>query len=321
MKTILVTGGAGYIGSHVNQQLNQAGYNTLVLDNLSRGHKASVKSGSFIEGEISDQKLLDQIFSKNTIAAVMHFAAFIDVGESVTNPGKYYQNNVLATLILLEAMQKHQVKNFIFSSTAAIFGIPKEEIITENHVKNPINPYGRSKLMVEMILSDYDKAYQMKSCSLRYFNAAGGDPDGNIKTIEKKESNLIPLILKSLKNKEGFITIYGTDYNTKDGTCIRDYIHVNDLASAHILSMEKLFTTQQSAQYNLGNGNGFSVREVISAAEKVTGLKVNVKEGMRRPGDPPILVANSSKAQKELHWHPQYPKLEQMIDHAWKAMR
>lgn len=319
-KTILVTGGAGFIGSHVNQMLNQAGYNTIVLDNLTRGNKGAVRKGLFIEGSLSDEQLLLKIFTSQKIDAVMHFAAFIDVGESIVNPGKYYQNNVWQTLVLLEAMQKHQVQHFIFSSTAAIFGLPQEKTINENHPKLPINPYGQSKLMIETILSDFDLAHQIKSCSLRYFNAAGGDPDGEIKYSEKKESNLIPLILKSLKNGSGSITIYGTDYDTKDGTCIRDYIHVHDLALAHILSMEKLFNTRKSVQYNLGNGNGFSVRDVILAAEQVTGLKVNVKEGNRRAGDPPILVANSDKAQNELGWHPQYPKLEQMIEHAWKAM-
>jgi len=319
-KTILVTGGAGYIGSHVNQMLNQTGYKTIVLDNLTRGNGQAVTAGTFIEGSLSDEKLLSHIFTSSKIDAVMHFAAFIDVGESIVNPGKYYENNVSETLALLEAMQKHLVKYFIFSSTAAIFGLPQEKTISENHPKCPINPYGKSKLMVETILSDFDLAYQMRSCSLRYFNAAGGDPEGLIKSYEKKESNLIPLILKSLKNSSQVITIYGTDYETKDGTCIRDYIHVHDLASAHILSMEKLFECEKSMQYNLGNGNGFSVRDVILAAEQVTGLKVNVREGKRRAGDPPILVANAKKAQKELGWHPKYQKLEQMIAHAWKAI-
>lgn len=319
-KTILVAGGAGYIGSHVNKMLNIAGYKTIVIDNLTRGNKQSVTLGKFIEGDISDKSLLTEIFTNHKIDAVMHFAACIDVGESVTNPAKYYKNNVAATLNLLDCMQESEIKTFIFSSTAAIFGVPKENLISESHPKNPINPYGHSKLMIETILADFDKAYGIKSSALRYFNAAGGDPESEIKYIEKKESNLIPLILKSLRHMNGSITIYGSDYDTRDGTCIRDYIHVNDLGSAHILSMEKLFLDRESVSYNLGNGFGFSVKEVIAATEKVTGLKVNAKMGERRAGDPPLLVANSEKARLELGWEPKYPLLEQMIQHAWQAM-
>lgn len=318
-KTILIAGGAGYIGSHVNKMLNLSGYKTIVLDNLSRGNSRAVTQGTFIQGDIGDKKLLAEIFSNYKIDAVMHFAAFIDVGESTRNPSKYYQNNVVATLNLLESMKEHDIKTFIFSSTAAIFGIPEQNLISETHPKLPINPYGNTKLMVEWILSDFDKAYGIKSGCLRYFNAAGGDPDSEIKYSEKKESNLIPLILKSLKSS-GSVTIYGTDYETRDGTCIRDYIHVNDLGSAHLLCMEKLFETDESSSYNLGNGLGFSVREVIQAAEKITGLKVNVIEGNRRAGDPPFLVADSSKARKELGWIPHYSSIDQMIAHAWSAM-
>lgn len=319
-KTILVTGGAGYIGSHVNKMLHKAGYATIILDNLSRGFEQSVVKGTFIKGSTGDKKLLKTVFSSQKIDAVMHFAACIDVGESVENPAKYYQNNVCSTLELLDSMKGHQIKNFIFSSTAAIFGLPQKQKIDENHQKSPINPYGYSKLMVETILSDFDKAYGLKSCCFRYFNAAGGDPECQIKYQNKKESNLIPLILNSLKNPDGKITIYGTDYDTKDGTCIRDYIHVNDLGSAHILGLEMLLGGAESCCYNLGNGSGFSVREVIAAAEKVTGLKVNAIEGDRRPGDPPVLVADSCKAQVELNWKPVYSRLEDMIAHAWTAM-
>ncbi len=319
-KTILVTGGAGFIGSHVNKMLHHAGCETIILDNLSRGFEQTVVKGTFIKGSTDDKTLLASIFSSHKIDAVMHFAACIDVGESVEDPAKYYQNNVCATLNLLESMKNHQIKHFVFSSTAAIFGLPQKQKIDESHPKLPINPYGYSKLIVETILSDFDKAYGIKSCCFRYFNAAGGDPESAIKYHDKKESNLIPLILKSLKNPLGKITIYGTDYDTKDGTCIRDYIHVNDLGSAHILGLEKLFKTGQSNCYNLGNGNGFSVREVISAAENVTGLKVNVIEGKRRAGDPPVLVADSTKAHNELVWNPKFPTLEDMIAHAWNAM-
>jgi UDP-glucose 4-epimerase len=320
-KTILVAGGAGYIGAHVNKILQKTDYQTIVLDNLSRGHEKNVVQGQFIKGNIQDSELLSHIFTNNKIDCVMHFAACIDVGESVIDPAKYYQNNVSATLNLLESMIKHKVLKFVFSSTAAIFGIPQEKVIRESHPKNPISPYGSSKLIVEGMLADFDKAYGLKSCTLRYFNAAGGDPESEIKYCEKKESNLIPIILKSLKSPSGSITIFGTDYETPDGTCIRDYIHVNDLASAHILGMEKLFNENESANYNLGNGHGFSVREVIQAAEKVTGLKVNAINGARRLGDPAYLVANSDKAKEELGWRPKYGALEQMIEHAWLAMR
>jgi UDP-glucose 4-epimerase len=319
-KTILVAGGAGYIGAHVNKVLQKAGYKTVILDNLSRGAEKNVKGGQFIKASIENSEILDKIFCDHHIHAVMHFAANIDVGESVVDPLKYYENNVAATLKLLESMLKHNVLKFVFSSTAAIFGLPQEKTIQESHPKNPINPYGTTKLIVENILADFDKAYGLKSCALRYFNAAGGDPEGEITYYEKKESNLIPLILKSLKNSNS-ITIFGNDYDTPDGTCIRDYIHVNDLASAHILGMERLFNLNASASYNLGNGHGFSVKEVIKAAEKVTNLKVIAIEGERRAGDPAILVANSEKARHELGWKPEYGGLDQMIEHAWIAMR
>jgi len=319
---ILVVGGAGFIGSHVIKLLNKAGYQTIALDNLSRGNKKMVQSGLFIHGDLSDSTLLDKIFSEHPITAVMHFAALTDVGESVINPIKYYTNNVANTLTLLNAMQKHSIKTFVFSSSAAIFGNPIHDKIAENHPCNPINPYGTSKLMVEQILADIDHAYGIKSCCLRYFNAAGGDPDGLLKNYNfpRKETNLIPIILKSLTEPNGVITINGTDYPTPDGTCIRDYIHIDDLATVHITAMDQLLNGAPSNQYNLGNGHGFSIREVIAAACKVTGQKLQVREGPRRPGDPPILVADSQKARKELTWKPKYPSLELMIEHAWKAI-
>lgn len=320
MKTILVVGGAGFIGSHINKMLDEAGYQTIVLDNLSTGHRDAVTRGTFIEGDMSNTPLLDKLFSENKIEAVMHFAAYIDVGESVAYPYKYYHNNVANTLNLLHSMQRHGVKTFIFSSTAAIFGIPEADLISEEHPCHPINPYGASKLMVEKILRDFDHAYNLRYCSLRYFNAAGGDPDGEIKNFKKQESNLIPIILRSLKNGDGTMTINGSDYNTRDGTCIRDYIHICDLGKAHITAMEQLFSGASSSCYNLGNGQGFSVKEVICAVEKVTNLKVNALKGKRRPGDSPILLANSKKAQKELDWTPQFPELSIIIDHAWKAL-
>lgn len=321
-KNVLVVGGAGFIGSHVVKMLHQAGYQTIALDNLSRGDVRMLQWGLFVQGDLSDAKLLDKIFTEYPIDAVMHFAALTDVGESVTQPLKYFVNNVSNTLTLLDAMQRHFIKTFVFSSSAAIFGIPKEGKITESHPCNPINPYGESKLMVEKILPDLDRAYGIRSCCLRYFNAAGGDPARILKNYNfpRKESNLIPIILKNLKQPGSFVTINGTDYPTPDGTCIRDYIHIEDLGTAHITAMEQLLQGAPSNQYNLGNGRGFSIREVIHAACQVTGKELKVKEGPRRPGDPPILVADSQKAQKELHWKPRYPSLEAMIEHAWKAI-
>ena len=319
-KNVLVAGGAGYIGSVVNKMLNQAGYRTIVFDNLSRGNRKSVTRGSFIQGDMANFEELEKAFSQNKIDAVMHFAAFIDVGESVVDPAKYYTNNVINTLNLLKTMVRFSVNKFIFSSSAAIFGIPQEKMLTEAHPCIPINPYGQTKLMVEHILHDFDNAYNLKSCCLRYFNAAGGDPEGEIKIYPRKETNLIPIVLRSLLDSNSQVNIYGTDYATRDGTCIRDYIHVYDLGSAHIAAMEKLFSGFPSSQYNLGNGQGFTVREVIKAAEKVTGLKVNVLDGPRRAGDPPSLLADSHKAQTELGWKTRYPSLEEMITHAWNAM-
>lgn len=320
-KTVLIVGGAGFIGSHVNKMLHQAGYKTVILDNLSSGDRRAVTHGIFIEGDIADTRCLNHIFQTYPIAAVLHFAALIDVGESILNPAGYYQNNVAATLNLLDAMRNHRINIFIFSSTAAVYGVPQENLISEQHPCRPINPYGESKLMVEKILRDYDHAYGFKSCCLRYFNAAGGDPEGEIKNFKKKESNLIPIALQSLTKPEGTLTIFGTDYPTSDGTCVRDYIHVWDLAAAHIKAMEKLMAGSNSSFYNLGNGSGFTVREVISAVEKTTGKKLKVLEGGRRPGDPPILVADANKAKKELNWQPVYPSLELMVKHAWESRK
>lgn len=318
-KLILVTGGAGFIGSHVNEMLYDAGYESVVFDNLSKGNANAILHGTFVKGDLADVKALDEIFKKYPFDAVMHFAAFTDVGESVTDPALYFKNNVVNTINLLEAMRKHGVKNLIFSSSAAVYGNPQTEKITEQHPCIPINPYGETKRIVEKILKGYEKAYDLKYCSLRYFNAAGGDPKHQIKNYKKKENNLIPLALKSLKEK-GTLTIFGTDYPTKDGTCVRDYIHVYDIGSAHILAMESLLKGGESATYNLGNGNGFTIREVIAATEKVTGQKLKIKEGARRPGDPPILVADFTEAKKKLGWKPKYSDLETMIDHAWKAL-
>lgn len=319
--TILVTGGAGFIGSHINKMLYQAGYQTVILDNLSRSNKETIQSGTFVQGDLSNSAFLHSIFSQYPIDAVMHFAAFIDVGESVRDPAKYYLNNVANTLNLLTAMLHHDVKTLIFSSTAAIFGLPDPDDprLTEDHPCHPINPYGESKLMVEKMLRDFDNAYGLRYCALRYFNAAGGDPEGKIKNYQTKVSNLIPLILRTLKYSGSHLTIYGTDYPTPDGTCIRDYIHIEDLGTAHIMAMEKILKGSHSCSYNLGNGKGFSVREVIAAVEKVLQCKVPYIEGPRRPGDPPILLADASKAYFELQWQPHH-SLEEMIQHAWNAL-
>jgi UDP-glucose 4-epimerase len=318
-QTILIVGGAGFIGSYINKMLHRAGYQTLVLDNLSVGYEEAVRYGTFIKGDMADTELLNQIFERYSIAAVMHFAAFINVGESVDNPAKYYFNNVANTLNLLTAMVRYGVKTFIFSSSSAIFGQPTELMIQEDQACHPINPYGESKWMVEKILRDFEVAYGLKFASLRYFNAAGGDPEGEIKNYQiQTASNLIPRILRSLQTPGDFITIFGTDYPTRDGTCIRDYIHIEDLGIAHIKAMERLFNGASSSFYNLGNGLGFSVREVIQAIEKVLDKKVRVVEGTRRLGDAAILLADASKAARELGWRPQY-SLEDMIAHAWNA--
>jgi len=320
VKKVLVVGGAGYIGSYVNKLLNISGYETIVLDNLSKGDKRSVTRGAFIEGDLGDIALLQNIFTENQIDAVMHFAAFTNVGESVSDPAKYYQNNVCNTLSLLKAMLAHNIKIFIFSSTAAIFGLPQEELITENHPTKPINPYGKSKLMVEEILEDFSYAYDFKYCALRYFNAAGGDPDKEVKIYNRHYSNLIPACLQAIINPDHTISIFGTDYPTFDGTGIRDYIHLHDLGTSHLLAMKSLLEGAPSCQYNLGNGRGFSVREVIETIQTVTNTNLKVLEGDRRAGDPALLLADSSKAEQELNWRPKYPDLETIITDHWQAI-
>lgn len=317
--SILVTGGAGFIGSNINKLLHLNGYETIVLDNLSQGDRRACKMGTFIEGDIGDEQLLDKIFKEYPIAGVMHFAALINVGDSVVSPAEYYNNNLVKTITLINAMAKHKINHLVYSSSAAVYGMPETQVIKEDHPCLPINPYGHSKLMIEKILDDYDRAYGLRSISLRYFNATGADPDGEIRNYQKKDLNLIPIVLRSLI-KDTQVSIFGTDYPTTDGTCIRDYIHVYDLGTAHLLALEHLIGGGKSNHYNLGNGTGFSVKEVIDAANSVTGKKVKVVEGPRRPGDPSILVADATKASRELGWKPKYTKLETMIEHAWKAM-
>ncbi|WP_347277420.1 UDP-glucose 4-epimerase GalE [Pseudanabaena sp. FACHB-2040] len=318
---ILVTGGAGYIGSHTVLCLEQAGYRVIVLDNLVYGHQDVVESAleaKLIVGDICDRTLLDQIFQTYPIAAVIHFAAYAYVGESVQNPAKYYRNNVMGTLTLLEAMVAASVKRLVFSSTCATYGVPQQVPIPETHPQAPINPYGQSKLMVEHMLRDFDKAYDFRSVCFRYFNAAGADPEGRLGEDHNPETHLIPLALLTALGQRESLSIFGTDYPTPDGTCVRDYIHVADLASAHVLGLEYLLKGGNSDIFNLGNGDGFSVRQVIDAAEKVTGQTFNVVEIDRRPGDPPALVGSSDRARKILGWQPQYADLITMMQHAWQ---
>ncbi|OUL30348.1 UDP-glucose 4-epimerase GalE [Nostoc sp. 106C] len=319
--TILVTGGAGYIGSHTVLALKRAGYEVVILDNLVYGHRDLVEKVLQVEliaGDTSDRALLDQLFQTRNIDAVMHFSAYAYVGESVTDPAKYYRNNVLGTLVLLEAMLAASIKKFVFSSTCATYGVPEVVPIPENHPQNPINPYGATKLMVERILSDFDVAYGLKSVRFRYFNAAGADPNGLLGEDHNPETHLIPLVLLTALGKRESISIFGTDYPTPDGTCIRDYIHVSDLADAHILGLEYLLQGGDSEVFNLGNGLGFSVKEVIAASEEVTGLTLPVQECDRRPGDPPSLIGSSEKARKILGWQPQYPGIKDIVLHAWQ---
>jgi UDP-glucose 4-epimerase len=319
--TILVTGGAGYIGTHAVLALKQAGYDVLVLDNLVYGHRelvTDVLKVNLIEGDLSDRALLDKVFSTYSIQAVMHFAAYAYVGESVTDPAKYYRNNVMATLTLLEAMLTAGVKRLVFSSTCASYGNPQILPIPEAHPQQPINPYGRSKLMVETILSDFDHAYDFRSVRFRYFNAAGADPSGRLGEDHDPETHLIPLVLQTALGKRSHISVFGTDYDTPDGTCIRDYIHVTDLAEAHVLGLDYLLKGGQTEVFNLGNGNGFSVQEVITAAEKVTGKPIPVVHTERRPGDPASLIGSAVKAREILNWQPKYAELEVILSHAWQ---
>lgn len=315
---ILIAGGAGYIGSHVNKLLNKKGYKTVVFDNLIYGHREFVKWGDFILGDLADREQIYNCFRKYPIDAVMHFCAFAYVGESVSDPAKYYVNNVSNTLNLLEAMRKYNVRHFIFSSTCATYGIPSEIPITEETPQRPINPYGRSKLMIEEIIRDYDAAYGIRHINLRYFNAAGADPEGEIGEKHDPETHLIPLTIYAALGISEEIRIFGTDYPTKDGTCIRDYIHVMDLADAHVRALEYLKEREKSDSFNLGNNNGYSVREVIDIVRKVSGKNFKVRESERRKGDPPVLISSSKKAMEILGWRPRYPDIEFIIETAWR---
>ena len=315
---VLVVGGAGYIGSHMVKDLLDANYKVITLDDLSTGHRELIPGGEFIEGRLGDTALLDTLFSTRDISAVMHFAAFSLVGESVQNPLKYYRNNMAATAELLVSMIRHNVKRFIFSSTAAVYGEPVDIPITETHPCTPTNPYGKTKIAVEGMLNDCDSAYGLKYISLRYFNAAGADKSGKIGERHRNETHLIPLVLEVAAGRRENIKIFGADYPTPDGTCIRDYIHVSDLSSAHLLALNALLSGGDSAVYNLGNNKGYSVREVIELARKVTGKPILAIEADKRPGDPAVLIASSDKIKEKLGWKPQYEDLEIIIETAWK---
>jgi UDP-glucose 4-epimerase len=301
--------------------LSQQGAEVIVLDDLSSGHADAVLSGRLAQGSIEDTGLLDHLFTDEKFDGVMHFASFIQVGESVRQPAKYYRNNVTHTINLLDAMVRHRVKNFIFSSTAAIFGQPEYVPIDEAHPKQPINPYGRSKWMVEQVLQDYDSAYGLQSVCLRYFNAAGADPEARIGETHDPETHLIPLLLQVASGRRESAQIFGDDYDTPDGTCIRDYIHVLDLAAVHSLALAQLINGASSAAYNLGNGNGFSVRQVIETVGQVTMKPVPVIHAGRRAGDPARLVADSRLARKDLGWTPLYPDISTIVSHAWNWER
>ena len=318
---ILVTVGAGYIGSHSVLTLQKAGYEVIVLDNLVYGHQDLVETVlkvKLIVGSTCDRSLLREIFDTHQIDAVMHFAAYAYVGESVTQPAKYYNNNVVGTLTLLEAMLEANIHKFVFSSTCATYGVPDSVPITEDQSQNPINPYGATKLMVERILQDFSQAYDFRSVCLRYFNAAGADPEGNLGEDHHPETHLIPLVLQTALGHRESVSIFGTDYDTPDGSCIRDYIHVLDIAQAHILALEYLLNDGATDVFNLGNGSGFSVKEVIETARKITGKEIKAELSDRRPGDPPALVGSGAKAQQILGWQPKYSDLDNIISHAWQ---
>lgn len=316
MKTVLITGGAGYIGSHAAKAYAEHGYEVIALDNLIYGHRDFVKWGEFIEGDIGDNTLLESLFSKYQIDMVSHFAAFAYVGESVQNPYKYYENNIVRALNLLNCAIKGNVKVFQFSSSCATYGHAVHLPITESHQQRPLNPYGKSKLFFEEILKDFSNSSKIRFSILRYFNASGADPDMEIGEDHTPETHLIPLTLSAASGRESAIEIYGTDYDTPDGTCIRDYIHVTDLANAHVLAAEKTINTGNTI-YNLGNGEGFSVKDVIEKVKEVTGKSFGVKQRRRRPGDPDKLIGSSEKITSELGWRPKYNSLDNIIKTAW----
>jgi UDP-glucose 4-epimerase len=314
---ILVCGGAGYIGSHMVKMLTEEGHDVTTFDNLSTGHREAVKWGRLVVGDLLDEAAMRRLFADNSFDAVMHFSAKSLVGESVAQPAMYYKNNVIGTFNLLEAMRAADVKRFVFSSSAATFGNPVADRIDENHPQAPINPYGETKLMVERMLRDYAAAYGLNSVSLRYFNAAGADPSGEIGEAHDPETHLIPNVLKAAIDAHKTLKVFGQDYPTPDGTCVRDYIHINDLCQAHMLALKYMEDREGAFGFNLGNGQGFSILEIINAAEHVIGQKIPYQSCDRRPGDPPILVADATLAKKELKWRPQYTDITEILRTAW----
>jgi UDP-glucose 4-epimerase len=317
---ILVTGGAGYIGSHAVRLFLSRGHDVWVYDNLAEGHRRAVPADRLLVGDLAEVQRLDHALMLHRIEAVVHFAAFAYVGESVRDPGKYYQNNLVNTLNLLECVRRHGIGRFVFSSTCATYGVPERVPIAEDEPQRPINPYGAGKLAVERALADYAPAYGLGYAALRYFNAAGASPDGTLGEDHDPETHLIPLVIQAALGKRPHIEVFGTDYPTPDGTCVRDYIHVDDLAEAHLLALEAI-QPGQGLRYNLGTGRGYSVREVIRTVEEVTGKPVPVKEGPRRPGDPPVLVAAAEKVRRELGWQPRYTELRPIVETAWNWHR
>ncbi len=316
-KNVLVTGGAGYIGSHACKALHLAGYQPIACDNLVYGHPWAVRWGPLEQGDIADRAWLDILIERYRPMAVMHFAAYAYVGESVEDPGKYYRNNVAGTLTLLEAMRDHKIHPLIFSSTCATYGIPQRVPIAEDDLQAPINPYGASKLMIERMLADFEVAHGLRSISLRYFNAAGADPDGEIGEEHDPETHLIPLAIRAAQCGEPELAIFGTDYSTPDGTAVRDYIHVTDLAAAHVRALADLLGGGASAALNLGTGEGYSVRQVVDAIESASGRRVPLREAPKRAGDPPVLIADPRRAMERLKWQPTYSSLQQIVETAW----
>ena len=315
---VLICGGAGYIGSHINKLLSQEGYETIVFDNLVYGNREAVKWGTFFQGDLANEEELEAVFCQHEIEAVFHFAAYAYVGESVGEPEKYYYNNVANTLNLLKAMRRHGCDKIVFSSTCATYGEPKKAPITEDMTQNPVNPYGATKLMVERIFRDYDRAYGLRFAVLRYFNAAGADPEGELGESHDPETHLIPLILDAASGAREEVQVFGTDYDTPDGSCIRDYIHVTDLANAHFLALKYLDEGGKSDFFNLGNEQGTSVLEVIDSVKRVTGKEFSVRFAGRRPGDPAVLVGSRQKARRILGWEPKYGEIDTIVGHAWK---
>ena len=318
---VLVTGGSGFIGSHVAKLLSEKDYNPVIIDNLSQGHREFARWGTFYRGDIGDANLLDKIFSEHEIDGVMHFAALAQVGESVKDPARYYENNVSKTHVLLSSMLRHGIRNFVFSSTCAVYGLPEVIPISEEHSRSPINPYGRTKLAVEHMLEDFSRAYGLRYVSLRYFNAAGADHRAGIGEDHRPETHLIPLILDVALGRRKEIEIFGTDYKTRDGTCIRDYIHVSDLAEAHLLALNYLREGGDSDAFNLGTGKGYSVKEVVEATRRITGREIKVRIAPRREGDPPVLIADPSKAWEVLNWRQRYTEIGEIIESAWEWHR